>query len=89
MQTLLSAVNNDEIDLETLVFTEDEDSNKTDVVQRIMKEYDQNNQGVLSKAEFMKLGDLILSKYEARYKDTTVCNFVVHYGLSTFRRSKW
>jgi serine/threonine protein kinase len=69
LDMLLTAVQNDDIDLESLIFGDDDEKNKGDVVTRIMKEYGTENVGVLSKEEFMKLGDMILSKYEARHKD--------------------
>lgn len=64
---LLDTVKKDGIDLESLVY---EEGNVETLVQRLLKEYDTEKGGFLTKSEFIKLGDLILSAYEERMRDT-------------------
>ncbi|KAL0479270.1 SNF1-related protein kinase catalytic subunit alpha KIN10 [Acrasis kona] len=71
LECILTAVEKDQIDLTSLLYDFEGDAPLThdSLVSCVMKEYDTRHFGSLSRLDFLKLSDLILSKYEARHME--------------------
>lgn len=70
LEYIMTAVKNDGIDLKSLAFDSDDDLSDEDIARQVMNEFDSTKTGYLIKEDFMRLGDLIISMYEARHTES-------------------
>jgi serine/threonine protein kinase/Ca2+-binding EF-hand superfamily protein len=85
LEWILAAVEKDDIDLRSLLFDDcnpDVIRNHDSIVTCVMEEYDTRKKGALSKSDFLKLSDLILSKYEARHMQSVEGGVLKDWKLS-------